>query len=383
MRPATGSSESGQASPPRMYSRQAAPIFAAGSVLALLTLAVPDYWRTTWWALACAAVLALGPGAGALAVRRHDIPGWAIVPLMLLADCMVVAAAPCVRDQHRAGTTIVLFALPTVIAALFGSGRTLAAQTVAVAVGAALVLHLAGDPTPVLVLHDLLAVFGTVSPAATVLALRRHLDAAVLVERRLATTDPLTAATNRWGIEAAVTRAAMLAARRGLPVGVMVLDVDHFKRINDEYGHPVGDEVLRRVAGAVRACIRAEDDLVRLGGEEFAVLAVLGPRDLTRLAERVRLHVRARCAAWGLTASIGVAWGDVDPAPDAADGTPSGGPVEQLWALIGRADGGLLEAKRAGRDRLWVVGGPGATIDLSAVAPAVPVATGAEVAGED
>ena len=105
--------------------------------------------------------------------------------------------------------------------------------------------------------------------------LRRRLDRALDREHELATTNPLTGLLNRRGLEARVAELVARAARRGVMLGVIVADVDHFKRVNDLHGHLVGDEVLRQVAQAVKGCVRADDLVVRLGGEEFAVVLVL------------------------------------------------------------------------------------------------------------
>ncbi len=343
----------------RTHSLRGAPILLGGSLLAATTLLVPGYWRTDWWALGCTIALCVGPGVGCILVARLGIAPGALIPVMLLADAMVVLAAPCVAEQPYRGATIVLFALPTVIGSLFGRVRTLVVQAVAVALGSAAILRMSAEATPALVFQSLLAVFGTISPAGVVMALRRHLDSAVQAERALAVTDQLTATANRRGMEAAADRLAALAARRDLPVGVLVADIDHFKRINDDHGHPVGDQVLRRVAATMHACIRTEDQLVRLGGEEFAVLAIMGPTALTGLAERLREQVAERCHPWALTISVGVAWGDLEHSPGHSL-------VDRLWSVVNEADAVLLRAKKTGRNRVCVAQpAAGAQVDLT------------------
>jgi diguanylate cyclase (GGDEF)-like protein len=156
----------------------------------------------------------------------------------------------------------------------------------------------------------------------------------------LATTDPLTGLANRRVFDEALAREAALAARGRRPLALMILDVDHFKAFNDAFGHPAGDEVLKQVAVAVRACCRGTDVVARLGGEEFAVL--LPGTDLpggVALAERVRLAVAA--GPWPLgpvTVSVGVA------VHDAA----SGGAAE----LVRAADRAMYRAKRGGRNQV-------------------------------
>ncbi len=141
------------------------------------------------------------------------------------------------------------------------------------------------------------------------------------------------------------------AQELGLGVGVMMLDVDHFKQVNDRFGHPVGDVVLRQIAKVLQANAREEDLLARYGGEEF-VLAVIAPNlDLARhCGERIRAAVaKARTpqknhdepAYISVTMSIGLAYSS-RPTTDDSD----------YERLIGLADEALYRAKANGRDRL-------------------------------
>ncbi len=161
--------------------------------------------------------------------------------------------------------------------------------------------------------------------------------------------DALTGALTRERFEtlARVTLARGAAARR--PVSLAILDVDHFKSINDRYGHIAGDEVLRRVVDCLRMEVRAEDHIFRYGGEEFVVLCENMPHETAlAAAERMRVSVHGTLAnefAAAPTISIGVA-----TFPDDAG---------DIRSLVAHADAHLYEAKRLGRDR--VVGNiPGA-----------------------
>jgi diguanylate cyclase (GGDEF)-like protein len=103
-----------------------------------------------------------------------------------------------------------------------------------------------------------------------------RLDRARL-HRLLAETDPLTGLANRRRLERDLNRLQLLADRYASDLSLAVVDVDHFKRVNDRYGHATGDEVLRRLAAHLRAAFRGEDAVARVGGEEF-VVAMLGMR---------------------------------------------------------------------------------------------------------
>lgn len=156
--------------------------------------------------------------------------------------------------------------------------------------------------------------------------------------QRLAATDPLTGTANRRAGMAALE----LALAGGGEVSVLLLDLDRFKAVNDEHGHPVGDAVLKACAAACRAAIQAQGTLIRWGGEEFLiVLPGTGPVAARAVAERVLAAVRAARIEIGdaflhVTASVGVA--------TSASDTPD--------QLIRCADDALYAAKQSGRDRL-------------------------------
>jgi two-component system cell cycle response regulator len=159
--------------------------------------------------------------------------------------------------------------------------------------------------------------------------------------------DSLTGLSNRRFILTQLTSAVSGARRHGRSLTVAIIDIDHFKSVNDQHGHAAGDRVLAAVAAALREHLRAEDQLGRLGGEEF--LAVLPDSDAGAAAaageklraEVARLRVAQEGHDLGVTISIGWAAWDGEEAPD---------------ELLDRADHALYQAKRGGRDR--VEGGP-------------------------
>jgi diguanylate cyclase (GGDEF)-like protein len=157
-----------------------------------------------------------------------------------------------------------------------------------------------------------------------------------------ASTDPLTGLPNRRYFE---EFSSLLTGRRraGDALAVLMIDIDKFKGLNDTYGHPVGDVVLRHVADAITTAVRDQDVPARIGGEEFAVLLRNpGPTVALEVGERVRQAVRDLDLR-----SIGV------PAVSVSVGVANATtPEEPIHALVDRADRALLRAKRAGRDRV-------------------------------
>ncbi len=171
---------------------------------------------------------------------------------------------------------------------------------------------------------------------AVVLLLADDLSARM---RRLAVTDILTGLLNRRGFEEVGRREVGRAHRYGGSLGVAVLDLDHFKAVNDRFGHAVGDDALRRVATVLLQTTRSTDFVARIGGEEFVILMPntesSGVRELAdRLREEIAgLEVNGR----SLTVSIGVA---------------VLAPGERLWDFLSRTDRALYRAKGLGRDRV-------------------------------
>jgi diguanylate cyclase (GGDEF)-like protein len=136
------------------------------------------------------------------------------------------------------------------------------------------------------------------------------------------------------------------ARRDGNRVSAMVLDLDHFKQLNDAHGHAAGDAVLRAVATSLAATVRPTDVLARTGGEELVVIGLVSdPDEAERLAERLRAAVAGTRTDDGhaVTASIGIALIRPVDGENAADA---------VWKLIDRADAAMYEAKQQGRDRV-------------------------------
>jgi len=159
---------------------------------------------------------------------------------------------------------------------------------------------------------------------------------------RAATKDKLTGLYNRHHGEKTLREASSRAQAGGNSLCLIIADIDHFKRINDTFGHLAGDRVLSDVAGILRAAARSLDTVIRWGGEEFMIVladCVIG--DAVLLAERVRTRVHAHrdSEVGSLTVSLGIAQLEAG---------------ETIDALIARADAALYDAKRAGRNAVSV-----------------------------
>ena len=162
--------------------------------------------------------------------------------------------------------------------------------------------------------------------------------------RELAATDPLTGVANRRSIERLGEEAMAAARATGEGLCVLILDIDHFKPVNDRYGHLTGDRALARVAGACSAALRQFDQLGRIGGEEFMVLL---PR--TRMAQARQVAERMRAAVEALE------FADIDPGLrlSVSIGVAELRAGDQdLQALCARADAALYAAKDGGRNRM-------------------------------
>ncbi len=185
---------------------------------------------------------------------------------------------------------------------------------------------------------------------------RRYREACRMRDRlqELASDDPLTGALNRRAFDAQANQVLMLARRHQQPVSLVLIDLDHFRHVNEHFGHATGDEVLRRLAGVVRTVLRASDLLGRWGGEVFVCLLPATDRaGALRAAARMltavrRMRVGVPGGEIALTASLGVVTLDEDASLKGENGEE--GPSLDL--LVRRAESALHRAKQGGRDQL-------------------------------
>jgi diguanylate cyclase (GGDEF)-like protein len=333
-------------------------LLGAGSV-ALWTLGGPMFGDMFSLALNAVGFIACGLVWNASRVFHGRKPNLAGLPLGALAWVAAVLSLPPDAAELRmtlgAGIVAVYAAL-TATELWSDRRRTLQKRWPAIVVP---VLHGFALMLPILLgdfLHHENHAFGT-SIWVTVFAIELVLYAVgtvfvifMLVSERTVTAhktaasmDPLTGMFNRRGFAEATSRVIEREAKAGRPVTVLIFDIDHFKSINDRFGHPAGDEILKLFAAIVVNALRITDLSGRIGGEEFAALLPCSLEEGVLAAERVREAFEASgivddvAGPVDTTVSIGVAGG------------PAG---TELEVLLAAADTALYQAKRSGRNRV-------------------------------
>lgn len=288
-----------------------------------------------WWWIAPVAVSFCAFALADRLMRRSRYPGlwiagaWALVPLLLAEAVAATGGA--------ASPALMWFALPaTTLGARFEPRGMVLGTTYIVVL---MLVSTVGMDAGAAIDHQQTLV------AAVALVISTVILSGALVEsdwayRRRSTLDPLTGLFNRSALE---RRLAELDREVGpgeenAPQALLLCDLDHFKRVNDQLGHAVGDAVLKEVAYLMRAALRAGDSVYRVGGEEILIiLPGTGAEDALEIAERLRRMVRERHPGGvAVTISIGIA---VAPSR----------PVD-TDELIERADAALYAAKASGRD---------------------------------
>lgn len=288
-------------------------------------------------AVAAAATLVVALHAAAAQVGGWPLTWVFLGSMALLSTAAALALGPIIRrpdsmPERLLGLAMIGFAASWWMRVAFTLGYD----------GPLLVHHLHAPAG----LADAFAIFYGVMPMFLAVLLLAVINAR-LTQRlaHRAHTDELTGANTRRSLNE--NGPALLARARGSgrEVALLMIDLDHFKAVNDHHGHLVGDEVLRQTAEVVRGQLRSDALLARYGGEEFAVLAPVPDVAAARqAAERVRLAIAGHRLRSGMldlvvTCSVGVALV---------------GPQETLEAALLRADEALYRAKRSGRDRVEV-----------------------------
>ena len=322
----------------------AALLFVGGSMGAL-NLFVDGVVRDgaqRWW---YGGTMALCIAAAVVLALRARARRWETFGLVLLGDLIYVVVVLCMEDPVRYATPLMLL-FPAFVAAWFLGPWELGVNMVVTLLACVLALSTSAESLLVLAIQAGVNA-GTLNVASLgVFVLRRRVQRLLAATQALSSLDPLTGLSNRRHLAEQAPRVWRQARRDGTRVAAMVLDLDHFKKLNDAHGHAAGDEVLRAVARALSRTVRPADVLARTGGEELVVVGLVGdPAEAGHLAERLRAAVAATQAEHGhaVTASIGVSLARP------ADGDS---PTEALWRLIDRADAAMYQAKSEGRDRV-------------------------------
>jgi diguanylate cyclase (GGDEF)-like protein len=280
----------------------------------------------------------------ALVLVGPRLPRWALAPLGPLGVALIAVA---LAATPGAGDGAVLYVWPVLWMTFFFGRR--GAVVIVACVGVAHAATLLALPEASSFPGRWVDVMVSVSVVAVVvLTLVRHNDELLSRLMDEARTDALTGLLNRRGFDERAELELARARREDVPLAVAAFDLDHFKRINDEWGHEIGDRVLVRAARLLVAESREIDVTARFGGEEF--VALLPGCDLIeaeRFAERVRLALAAEDA-------------DGLPPVHVSAGIFASAPPASIDAMLQGADSALYHAKRSGRDRI-VVFEPGET----------------------
>jgi diguanylate cyclase (GGDEF)-like protein len=303
-----------------------------------------------WWGLGLLAVAVLGFRLAQGIAERIGAPEYALFTSWAVSE-LVIAGSVAVTGGITSYTATWLLVPLVTLPARFGTrgvGAGVAFITVLV-----LAIAVAIEPSqplpPIYALFALLTTLTAVSVLSTAL-MRSDVD-----HRTEAVIDGLTGMLNRRALHQRLQELTAQALISGQPVAVIAGDIDHFKRVNDEHGHAVGDAVLVEVAYRLRKALRAFDLAYRVGGEEFlVVLPGAGVPDATGLAEQLRTAVAAEPAAglW-VTMSFGV--------------SGSAGPNLERERLLNEADAALYEAKARGRNQVVATAHPAMARDAAGV----------------
>ena len=297
---------------------------------------------------------------------RYDKPG---VLRTLFAVLAVAAIAVVGLLDYVTGPwmSFALFYVTPVLGAAWWLGRgpaLLASLTAGIAWFEAEAWDHRGESTRTLMWNSMSRLLMLVAMAAMVVRIREdrrrlkemnaRLSELLHGAEKLARTDALTNLPNRRAFLERLSEELAHARRNATPVCIAYIDIDNFKRLNDERGHVEGDQFLKKIAQAIRDTIRGSDVAARLGGDEFAVLFTDAKRSAVEpLAHRLLARTRAlgeRYPGLAVGASVGMAW--FETAPEAPE------------QLVDRADGAMYEAKSAGKHRFALWAGDAARPEL-------------------
>lgn len=282
-------------------------------------------------------------------------PRFALGLLVPFGTLLITAAIKLNGLDGVTADTPIFYVLVVLYAFYFLSLRAALAQLALVAAAYGWLL-LSEVPADIALARWLTTVSVMLAAGLLVQRMNQRMDGLIEALSVTARQDALTGLLNRRGFDERFGLELARSRRTREPISLLMVDLDHFKRLNDSRGHAAGDEALRRVAGMLEMSARDVDAVARIGGEEFAVLVPGSGGPLAwRIAERLREQLARESEDWStpLTTSIGVA---------------SAPPLEpEREALMEAADAALYRAKDLGRDRTIEAGGPEMTSALAAV----------------
>jgi diguanylate cyclase (GGDEF)-like protein/putative nucleotidyltransferase with HDIG domain len=319
--------------------RSLGSLFFAGGLLALIMVALPVDDGTRQWPIAALASIAVLQGAAMVAFPRLLPKGDRWISLCLGVGTLFVTAG--IYFANTATTPLALLYLWVALDGFFFLPRASAVRHLAL-VGAGYAAALAAIPS-----SDATAIGRWVMTMGTVCAvgaladtLRERSERLIKRLGQAASTDPLTGLWNRRGFERLMAGELARAERSGEPLSLLIGDLDHFKTVNDRFGHGQGDAVLQGFSALVSAAMRQSDASARIGGEEFAmILPDTDQHQAYVIAERIRRQVRETLAPQGQAMSISFGLASA----------PAHG--KTLEELVHHADRALYVAKHLGRDR--------------------------------
>jgi diguanylate cyclase (GGDEF)-like protein len=320
-----------------VMARSLGSLFVAGALVGLISLLLPHASDTKVLGIGAICALALGFGV-ALTFERGRMPRWAF-PAACYVGTILIGLGLYFSDRADSPYAF-YFVLIAMFSAYFLSVRQLVLQIGFVAIVYPVIIGMldATDEQPAQ--RWLLAIWTIIVVGAFIAILRQRMDALIGRLSDAASTDPLTRLFNRRGFRDVFDLELERSRRSGRPCALLMGDLDHFKRVNDVFGHPAGDERLRKFARLLNAGKRRIDAAARMGGEEFALLLPeTDEHGAYVIAERLRHAVRDAFAPdqIALTVSFGVA------------AYPNHGATGDQ--LLQAADQALYVAKELGRDR--------------------------------
>jgi diguanylate cyclase (GGDEF)-like protein len=368
-----GATAAGRGPEHRVAAFTLAALLLLGGTMGTVNLFVDGVLRAGAPRWIYAATMALCLLAAVPLVVRQRAGRWETFGLVLLGDLSYVVVSLCLDDPVRYATPLMLL-FPSFVAAWFLGPWELGVNMVMTA-GACLVALAPSYESGIGLAVQVGVSAGMLNGGALgVFVLRRRVQRLLVATQTISQLDPLTGLYNRRFLVGQATRLWRQARRDGTRLAAMMLDLDHFKRLNDAHGHAAGDAVLREVSAALADTVRPADVLARTGGEELVVLGLVAdPDEASHLAERLRTAVASARTADGhaVTASIGIALTRPAEGED---------PVSALWRLIDRADVAMYEAKRQGRNRVAALWNPRLPSPRSEEQPSLPVPPASDVA---